>query len=301
LGKAEGEFPILVPPHDSTLEIYAENEFGAGESATLDLKWRGPHVGDADSPHRVYALAVGIGVFDDKQVPRLSYPQKDAADFVRALKRQEGPERAFTMVSAKVIEEANASRKAIRDGLKWLVNSVGREDIGVLFLAGHGFEGKDSNFYYFPHNGNVQRLKDTAIVQDEVMKTLKDIRGYSILFIDTCHAAKVGGQHISISIDGAINAVHNQSKATFIYAAAEGEEDSIESVEWKNGAFTHAVVDGLDGGAAADKKHPTITTSMLESFIKRTVRDMTGGRQEPTALMPLNVSDLLVARLANPP
>jgi hypothetical protein len=54
-------------------------------------------------------------------------------------------------------------------------------------------------------------------------------------------------------------------------------------------------VEGLDGGAQFFHRD-YITSSMLDVFIKETVPDLTGHRQQPTASIPLGVPDLWMAR-----
>ena len=80
-----------------------------------------------------------------------------------------------------------------------------------------------------------------------------------------------------------------------VYASSTGDQYSMEASIWRNGAFTKAVVEGLDG-AAEYRKRNYITTSMLETYVKERVKDLTANRQTPTVNMPLAVPDILLAR-----
>jgi WD40 repeat protein len=295
-GEATGYFPLFVVPRDSVIEFYAENEFGAGPSVKIDLKWKGGPQGPAETPHAVHVFAVGIGQYDDTTVPKLDYSAKDAADFIAALKRQEG--KAFTKVvpvTPQPLTERQATVEKIRDGLTALVRDTEKDDIGILFLAGHGFETPDGRYYFLPRDGDTSHLSKTALPEADILAALKAIKGYKILFIDTCHAADVLGSTLSTDVGGMINDLRNQSKDIIVYAAAKGNQASLESSLWHNGAFTYVVIEGIDG-EASDHIHDLITTSQLEAYIKHNVYDITGRRQEPTTNMPAAISDLPIAK-----
>ena len=67
-------------------------------------------------------------------------------------------------------------------------------------------------------------------------------------------------------------------------------QDSIELPDG-NGAFTRALVEGLDGAAAASQGNPRITLVTLEAFLTRRVAELTRGDQKPTVAKPKAVED----------
>jgi hypothetical protein len=71
------------------------------------------------------------------------------------------------------------------------------------------------------------------------------------------------------------------------FASSKGEETSIESSAWKNGAFTKALVEGVEQGRAAAFGGDAITTSMLDAFLpgprQRPHRRRAAPRDEPSA------------------
>jgi hypothetical protein len=123
---------------------------------------------------------------------------------------------------------------------------------------------------------------------------LTRVGGYSLLFIDTCNAANLVNRAFSTEIDSTVNRLSKEPKGIVVYASSMGELPSFESPMWKNGAFTHVVLDGLKGGARWGG-HDYITSSMLETYIKVNVVRLTGGWQHATANMPIGVDDLLLS------
>ena len=302
-GEAVGELTLLVPARDSELVLYAANKFGQSDPAQLRLLWRGASAAPSQM-HKVYVLAIGISKYaPDAGVPALDYADKDAGDFVAALQREKG--KAFTDVVPfeVLLTDGKASLAAIRQGLKWLDTAPGPDDIGVLFLAGHGFDDKDGTYYYLPHDGNLDDLKGTALPYNELLASLRGIPGYSVLFIDTCHAAAVLGRggRVSVDVETLVNRIAKPPKGIIVYASSTAEKESAESSLWRNGAFTHVVIEGLDTvGAQLFRNRDYITTGMLATYVKEMVPDLTGKAQFATANVPPDIPDLWVARVGKP-
>lgn len=295
-GEGTGEVTLVVPARDSELLLFAQNKFGPSVPAKIALKWGGADIGRSET-HRVVVLAIGIKNYANTGLKdSLHWADKDADDFVAALRRQKGT--AFIDVNAKLLRNEEAKLKDIRDHLNWLVKETGPNDIGVLFLSGHGFDDASGAYYFMPQDGAPNRLSNTGVGYRDLIGALAKIRGYPILFIDTCRAATVLGQGDKSSIDvtGLVNRARHQPKGIIVYASSMGEQNSIESNLWHNGAFTKAVVDGLDNGAQFYHRN-YLTSSMLDVFVKETVRDLTGSVQKPTASIPIGIPDLWLARL----
>jgi len=225
---------------------------------------------------------------------QLRFAAKDAGDFVDALERQRS--KAYTDVVPKIL--ADPTLADIRDGLKWLDGSVGPNDIGMIFLAGHGVDDDDGTFYYLPREGDPWHLASTSLSYADLLDGLKGIAGTSVLFIDTCHSGHVLGRPGQASMDviGLVSRLSDPSHGVIVYASSTGTQTSLETASWENGAFTKAVVEGLDG-AAEYRNRDYITTTMLEAYVKERVKDLTASHQTPTVNMPLAVPDLLLARV----
>ena len=296
-GQGVGDLDLIVPQHDSDIVLFAENAFGASEPAKVSLRWRGTRTGATDLPHTVHILAIGVSKYADREVPSLEYADKDAGDFVDAVEQQAG--KAFIAVDKKILTDEEATLANIRASLAWLDQRTGPDDIGMLFLAGHGFDEDDGTYYYLPRDADLDHLDRTAVPYSDLLAALKGVPGYSILFIDTCYAASVAGPHgqLATEVDGLVNRINKLPKGIIVYAATTGEKTSAESTLWQNGAFTHALVEGLDGQAKYGNRD-YITTTMLELYVKENVKDLTGGAQTATVGIPLGVPDLLMARLA---
>lgn len=136
-GEATGTLSLIVPERDSEILLFAKGKSGESEPAVIQFTWTGPTSAVTSLRPKVYVLAVGIALYRDEKL-LLNFPAKDAGDFVDALKKQEG--KAFSQVTPKLLRNSEANLSSIGDGLRWLQSVVKPEDIGIVFLSGHGYD-----------------------------------------------------------------------------------------------------------------------------------------------------------------
>ena len=121
-----------------------------------------------------------------------------------------------------------------------------------------------------------------------IAKTEQQLRlRHTVVFLDCCHAGNVlGASHLKrIDIDGIVNDLARDESGAVVLTAASGNQLSLESDEWDNGAFTKALVEGMDGSAM---KGPSgrITWLALALYASSRVDSLTQGAQTPVMLQP---------------
>jgi hypothetical protein len=68
----------------------------------------------------------------------------------------------------------------------------------------------------------------------------------------------------------------------------------LENASWNNGAFTKALVEGIDG--KADGQHSgRVTYKMLDLYVTERVKALTQGNQSPVTQAPGGVNDFPLA------
>ena len=126
---------------------------------------------------------------------------------------------------------------------------------------------------------------------------MQDIAGKVVLFNDSCHSGNVlGGTLKGLPPDstGIVNELVSAENGAVVFAAATGSEYALEKPDWNNGAFTKALVEGIDG--QADYGHTgRITINMLSLYVSERVKTLTDGRQHPTENKPATVRDFPLA------
>ncbi|MDP5238424.1 caspase family protein [Uliginosibacterium sp. 31-16] len=290
------EIDVPVPRHDSEILVFAENRNGVSTPAPVQVRWQEPSWAQQTVRPKLYVLAVGISAYPQAAL-KLDFAAKDARDFVTALKRGSGV--LYRDVEVRAISDEKATRDEILDGLEWLRRQVTHRDVGVMFLAGHGVTDNDGTYYFLPWGGDPERLKRSAVIYHEIRNTLAALPGKALFFIDTCHAGSVLGSARRAGVGdmaAMINELASAENGVIVFSASTGRQYSLENRDWGNGAFTKALVEGLNG-AADFQKTGRITHKMLDFYVSERVKALTGGKQTPVTIIPQGVPDFPVAVL----
>jgi uncharacterized caspase-like protein len=235
-------------------------------------------------PAKRYITAIGVSNYRDSAL-NLEFAAKDANDFTALLQAQGG--RAYSSVETRVLTNQTATKSAIAAGLMWLSTAVGKNDMGILFLAGHAVNHPSGSYYYFAHDTVADRIASTAVDERAIRSALVGLRGRAVLFVDTCHAGNAIGKGAGFSRD--MTRISSQlaspENGVIVFASSTGKQESQENSEWGNGAFTKAVVTGLRGGADFMKRG-RVTFQALSLFVSGEVERLTNGEQTPVLIAP---------------
>jgi WD40 repeat protein len=295
-----GHVNVTLPPRNVSVALIAHSGALASEPAAVNLLWAGAAPASADAnllKPKLYGLFIGISKYQDDRL-QLGLAAKDAHDLAEALKAQSG--KLYGGVETRVLIDQEATRGDILDGLEWLEKQVTSRDIGVIFLAGHGMTDEHQNYWFLPDDARIEKLRATAVAQEDIQRTLRGLPGKAILFLDTCHSGQVlasadGAKSRGIvDVTAVVNELTAAENGVVAFASSTGREVSLERPEWGNGAFTKALIEGL-GGKADLLHNGAITLSELDAYVVNRVKDLTGGAQHAVMLRPSTVSDYPIA------
>ena len=104
----------------------------------------------------------------------------------------------------------------------------------------------------------------------------------------------MAGRRGGLDINIVINELSSAQNGAVVFSASTGSESSYERPEWNNGAFTKALIEGLNGAADFLSKGP-ITYTMLNVYVTERVKELTRGQQHPTMISPSTVPDFPIA------
>jgi len=292
-----------------------ENEFAifaanANASATSDKRviiYKAPSqrnispaapatINDWEKPN-LYMVSVGISAYQLRALS-LTYADDDARAMSRIFQAQQG--KLYRSVNIKPLYDLEATRANILEALDWLEKSTTQKDVAVIFLAAHGVNDNKGNFYVLPSDGNPDKLRVTSIDLGDFKKTLGDLPSRVLLFLDTCHSGQLGRNLYAIrGVDNteALRELSSDEYGVIIMAASTGKESSLERAEWKHGAFTRALIDGLEKGMADFSRDGIVHLHELDSFVTDEVKKLTGGLQHPTTQKPSTISRFPIFQL----
>jgi len=283
----ENSAMVDIPEKNCAITIVAQNEFGASVPATVELK-RSMHIFKPS----LYVLAIGVSNYDQPDL-HLQFPAKDASDFAQALMRQAG--QLYESVDVKLLTDRRATADNIREGLYWLQTQTTNRDIAMMFIAGHGINNNTGDFFFVPVNGDIEKINATCVSYTDIKSTINAIAGKLLVFMDACHSGNVmGTQQRAAAVSQAVADLTSADNGPVVFTSSTGRQYSLESSDWNNGAFTKALVEGLTGAAdLSDTK--TITVKSLDYYIANRVKELTGGKQAPTTIIPNSVPDFPIA------
>jgi WD40 repeat protein len=303
---AEGEraLQLTLPQHDSAVTIIAQNRFSESVPATVQLKWRNPKRAKLKPDYSVvtkddifrpklYILTIGVSRYANQEI-NLKFADKDAGDFVNVMLAQK--DLLYRDVVIKKLINEEAIKDEILDGLDWIRKETTSNDVAMVFLAGHGINDQSNHYFFCPHTFNSERMLRTGVSFNDIKTTVSSIAGKALFFVDTCHSGNSLGlaPRGLLDINKVINELSSAQNGVVVFSASTGSESSYEDDEWNNGAFTKALVEGLNG-EADHRDTRRITCAMLNYYIAERVKELTGGQQHPTMISPQTVPDFPIA------
>lgn len=267
------------------------------EDPTLSNSPKSFATGDADARlSTLHVLAIGISDYEDAGY-RLQVANDDARALADAFAGQRG--KLFAEVRPVVLTDRQATKNNILKALRNLQESVTQYDFAVITLAGHGVADDQDEYFFLPCNYDPrQELESTGISWDDFRRRLGRLPCTVWLVLDTCHSGLVTrGQLRGLSpldveraTDQALRKYLASERGVIVTAAALGKQKAAERADWKHGALTLALLEGLSGkwmfeeGQVVPFPHQVgsdnvVDLEELSFFVSHRVRLLTGGAQ----------------------
>ena len=214
---AIGQITVEIPAANTVVELLAYNDNGPSESARYTVNWSG--TADVFKPN-LYVLAAGVSDYPGTEND-LKYAAKDARDFVRAIRRQEG--KLYKRVHVRHLDDTQAKHGAILKGLNWIERETTSRDVAIVYLAGHGVNDARGRYRFLPSDYQPGNMRLTTIKGSDLKEFLEAIAGKTILFFDTCYsgnALKVRGAAGSKpDIDKVANELADSAVGVIVFAS----------------------------------------------------------------------------------
>ncbi|MGH6834133.1 MAG: tetratricopeptide repeat protein [Methylocella sp.] len=228
---------------------------------------------------RVHLVSIGVDHYDDEKIQQLNFAGSDAARFAKALQDKAGT--SVEIVSQSLLLDAAASREAILAKLNETVAKAEPGDSVILFIAGHGVEAPDKNYYLATSATKVDDIEHTALPWGDLSNVLAKAHTKIAVFLDTCQSGNAGTDFFATN-DASVSALLDRAPSgILIFSASKGRELSEESAGQGGGVFTSAVIAALSDSKTDRNRNGVIEASELYASVKRAVVEATEGRQTP--------------------
>lgn len=248
-----------IPPDDSNSEQSKDSDTNFLDNM-LQRKW---------------AVIIGISEYQyvgKNGLTNLVFADNDAISFAQSLRNL-----GWNSSHMKLLVNEQATERNIRLALESWLTKAGPEDQIILFWAGHGYpDPENAEKVYLATYDTDMSMPASGYRMDRVRSTLEEIGAKNVLlFADTCHAGKLitRGQR-GISIIPQIIKMQRDLQVPngwIFMVGADTDRQAIENTSWKNGAFTHTLLKGLQGDAdgflSSGTKDNIVTMGELKAYI----------------------------------
>jgi WD40 repeat protein len=286
--RAEIDMMVPLTQADSKISVIASNRHTRSEPEIINVRWKTKAAGTAKETNTIYKpdlylLSIGVSKYQQSGYS-LDYAHKDAQGIASVLDRQSG--KLYGKIHKRVLIDHQATQDDILEGFDWILKESTQKDLSVIFVAGHGLKDDRGNFYFLPHDGDPDKLRQTAVRWVEFQDVLSSLPSKVIFLVDTCHSGSVTGKRRGVDdITDTLRELVNAESGVVVMTASTGKESSQERPEWGHGAFTKALIEGLEGKADYDGDN-TVDIKEIDLFITKRVKALTNGSQHPTTEVP---------------
>jgi len=295
--RVDFRLPMTLNVGRNRIEVLASNAYSESRTAVeVSFVPEGPQI-----PPNLWILAIGVNKYDDnKNLGNLNYAVDDAKAIIGVFKAQEG--KLYHKVNSRLIADdadIKPTRGEIVDNLPWLKRAAQGDTI-LLFIAGHGVNDEGGSFWFMPSDAAFNddgSIRPSRAISYRDIHMIFDMPGQKkLLFIDACHSEGTSGKKArSVDNNQLVNSFKSDTNdTTVILASSRGSERSLESLLYRHGLFTYAIIQGLEGPADYNK-NGSITINEFNTYVSSRVPELSNGHQHPTIHIPTSYSDFEVA------
>ena len=248
----------------------------AKDSSTADTE---------SSSGRRWIMAVGICKFADTRISQLTYCVDDARSISNYF-RSDG----VTDAQIIFLVDEDAKKSSIMDSLQSIAKKIAPDDTLFFFYSSHGAGDLAGKTYFITFDTVIDDLAATALPMQELKSAVEKIKCRDVvMMIDTCHSggAKSLGRQDEKAFDKLVRTADRGTRVA-ILTSSRTHETSIESDEWKHGAFTYFMLNGLAGASDNFPKDGKVSVTELFDYVMVAVPRATDRAQHPSGKFSYN-------------
>lgn len=202
----------------------------------------------------LHLFTVGVGDYEQDDIPTLNYPAKDAEAIDSIFVNQES---LFRDIKRYHLTDSMATYDNILAKIGELKDSVSNDDVIIAFFSGHGDKGYLSKTFteeirFMPYNFDHDRKNNTGIQLNIIKDDIEKLPCNSLIIFDTCHSGKlvssglVSRSSSSKKINDLVIQRNKENKRESVILTASAT-DAFEHAEWGHGALTKSILEVFEG------------------------------------------------------
>lgn len=200
-----------------------------------------------------WAVLIGVSKFENPQIPTLKYPAKDARDLADFLVASGNFKRDHILLLTDELATRENILDAFGDG--WLPKRVLEDDLVLVYVSSHGsaVDNRGNNFI-IAHDTDPDKPFATGIKLQTLLKDVTERTGCQrvVLMLDACHSGTATADAKGLTRNG-IDPTTYVGTGQVVISSSKPEQVSWESKRYKNGVFTHQLMEALQSKGADTK------------------------------------------------
>ncbi len=291
-GQTVQSFNVPLADGRNVIEIVAISAAGESQAIRVPINHNGE--GPLDKRGKLHIVAVGVDNYQGlgptcgsggDETCNLNFAGKDARLFADTISKQLGGRHAFGVRMRLLTNKGRRSTLPTAENILAALDDLAKSDetdTVAVFLAGHGERGKDGKYYFLPtdiaRSGGFDAVGTgrNIIEWSEIQKRLTAAKGRRMLFVDACQSGAVGATR---AYNGRL--LEDAQYESFVAFMASGpNQAAIERPDIGQGLFTHALAQGIRGGAL-EPGQSVVRVLDLGSYVAKNVFRLSNGRQRP--------------------
>ena len=292
---AEGvRFVGFVPGQEGVVpvEITAETADGRIDYRVLRVQLTDEEPSDEEPMPQRFAVVIGISEYADPLVPDLQYADDDARSFYEFLRSERAGLGGIPEENVILLTNEQASYRSIRSALYSFLRRATENDVVYVYIAAHGVPdpNRPSELYLLPADAEASDLAGTALPLTDVNDAIAQLTTrHTVVLTDACHSGGLGtvgftarGLEPNNVNEVFLQGLRESAGGLAVFAAAEARQISREGRRWGggHGAFTHYLIEALEGAADTDDDDIVRLGEAME-YVRERVRRDTDNAQIP--------------------
>ncbi|MCX6131931.1 MAG: caspase family protein, partial [Proteobacteria bacterium] len=265
---------------------------------------------------RLFAVAMGVSEYANPEW-NLKYAAKDAKDLIECIRSRSASN--YGVVKELLLTDSAVTKESMVK-IREFLSEATIDDTVILFVAGHGLLDNKYDYYFGTSDIDFKNPSARGIAYEEFDDLLASLPSLKkSLLIDTCHAGELdeeekqmlastqqssnqvvamlpsGARGMTVSpVEGARGKSEwydrlqglfvdlRRGSGSTILSSSAGAEYALESSDQRNGLFTYAVIEAMEGKGDADaNKDGLIQMTEITQYVKKRVSDLSNNKQTP--------------------
>ena len=224
-----------------------------------------------------YAIVIGISDYQDPDIRKLSFSNRDAVVFADFLMSASGG--SVPKQNIKLLTDSAATIGEVDKAIRWVMNNCKENDKVYFYFSGHGEVENvtmSKNGYLICYNTPSVAFINMGLSIDylnDIVNTISaQTKAKVIVITDACHSGTMAGNKFKGNLFvGEQLMLKKQNEIRM--ASCKPDELSNEKADWGGGrgVFSYYLINGLQGGLADNNRDKVVSVGELKSYMENSM------------------------------